>query len=405
MKKKKIITTMFIVAIFNLLLSNFSLASQLSVYKVQYNKNENRYISYNDISQRFFDYYYIDESGSRKDVYCKTLSKDGAEKTTDGYEVYANEYESDQNIINILNNGYPHKSYTELGLEDENQAKFATQFALWVYTNNLDISKIGNINDKSELVKQAIINIYNSKDKVVNQDTTFNIEKVSSEIITVSNVDYYKIKFSLQVGRDIISIDKAIKDKNIRIVDEKLNDIENLTNKSEIFALYPVKLVDKNKNIDLKFIAKYKNLKVKAGVPVSSTMQDVAMILAEYEEKEIVSNVEIKYDKLELEINKTDDSKIPLQGVKFLLYNNETGEVLGEYVTDKAGKIKIDFRKDLNIHDDISVRVQEISVPEGYLLNNTPIIVKLKYGKCIALNIVNQKAPVETKIELPKTGM
>ena len=32
----------------------------LGKYRIYYNKNENRYIKYNSISQRFFDYYYID---------------------------------------------------------------------------------------------------------------------------------------------------------------------------------------------------------------------------------------------------------------------------------------------------------------------------------------------------------
>lgn len=409
MKKKKIIITMFLIAILNMIISNFTFAASDLVYTVLYQKNESRYISYNGVSQRFFDYYYYDENHVKLDTYCINLDEDGAEKTESGYKVKANNYITDQKLLNILNNGYPHNKNLKLSRDE---AKFATQFAIWMYTNNLDYSKIATLDGKSDAVRNAIKSIYDAKNTKVTLDTKFELKEDNKQIIEIENKDYYKVKYNIIKGKDIETVTKKINDKNIRIVDEKLQDIENFNNVNEFNILYPVELVKEDMSLNVEFTAKYRNLKVRRGEAIDSKMQDVALLLPEYEERQISSNIKIEYDKLQLRIDKKDTLGNALAGVKFLLYNDETNEILGQYLTDEEGKIEIDFRKDLNIHDDIKVRIEEIKTLKGYKLLESPVIVKLEYGNTVTTEIVNEKEPekviekiVEKRIELPKTGM
>ena len=65
MNKKKIVILIMLIMTLNMLVANFQYASSVTVgnsYKIKYDKNEYRYIKYNNVSQRFWDYYYIDDS-------------------------------------------------------------------------------------------------------------------------------------------------------------------------------------------------------------------------------------------------------------------------------------------------------------------------------------------------------
>lgn len=65
---------------------------------------------------------------------------------------------SGEQIDNILGAGYPNRSVAELNLDNENQAYFATQIAIWSLEEGYDVDKITGANPK---IIEAIRNIYN----------------------------------------------------------------------------------------------------------------------------------------------------------------------------------------------------------------------------------------------------
>ena len=67
------------------------------------------------------------------------LGADGAETVEGGYDVNASEYLNDITVNNIILNGYPYKTVSELNVDNESEARYATQFAIWIKLNNLDI--------------------------------------------------------------------------------------------------------------------------------------------------------------------------------------------------------------------------------------------------------------------------
>jgi TQXA domain-containing protein len=65
---------------------------------------------------------------------------------------------SGEEINNIIGAGYPNRNPAQLNLDNENQAYFATQIALWSFQEGYDVNKITGTNPK---ILSAIRNIYN----------------------------------------------------------------------------------------------------------------------------------------------------------------------------------------------------------------------------------------------------
>ena len=80
----------------------------------------------------------------------------------------------------------------------------------------------------------------------------------------------------------------------------------------------------------------------------------------------------------ELEILKVDTKGNPIEGVEFGLYEGATDSYMTG-ITDENGKLIFNvpigrFREEEDgVHSESQIVVQELEVPEGYILNNTPI--------------------------------
>ena len=91
--------------------------------------------------------------GSDDIVYCLEIDK----KFPSGQTFLINGTNNEQ-INNVIAAGYPNKSVAELNLENENQAYFATQIAIWCSVQGYDINKIKSDNP---VMLNAIRTIYN----------------------------------------------------------------------------------------------------------------------------------------------------------------------------------------------------------------------------------------------------
>jgi len=118
-------------------------------------------------------------------VYCLEINK----KYPSGQNFLLNGVSSDQ-INNILGAGYPNRYVAELNLDNENQAYFATQIAIWSLQEGYDVNKIKGDNPK---ILEAIRNIYNdginAKYKNIIQSKLY---KTSDEAVQEVIVSFYK---------------------------------------------------------------------------------------------------------------------------------------------------------------------------------------------------------------------
>ena len=91
--------------------------------------------------------------GSNDIVYCLEIDK----KYPSGQSFLINGTNNEK-INNIIAAGYPNKSVAELNLDNDNEAYFATQIAIWSSVQGYDVNKIKGDNPK---ILAAIRNIYN----------------------------------------------------------------------------------------------------------------------------------------------------------------------------------------------------------------------------------------------------
>lgn len=94
----------------------------------------------------------IKMEGSNNISYCLEINKN----YPSGQNFSPNENLS-VNISNIVAAGYPNRSVAELNLDNENEAYFATQIAIWSGMEGYDVNKFKGDNSK---ILEAIKNIY-----------------------------------------------------------------------------------------------------------------------------------------------------------------------------------------------------------------------------------------------------
>ncbi len=375
----------------------------LGTHKIKYNKNENRYIKYAGISQRFFDYYYIDNDGNNYPAYCINLGSEGAEYGE--YDVNVDSKLGDSKLNQIVLNGYPYKTYSELGLNNPDEARFATQFAIWVYLSNLDLNKIEALNNDGIKVKNAISTIYfNGLNGYINQDNTLKVKEESDEF-KLDNIDtnYYSKVYNLQYNENIKDINVQINGiSSYKITDLQNNVLNSLNGVKDFKILVARKDILQDKDIKVKFNTTVKETSVLFGQAKESTKQNVVLALKPIKLSSLELDASIKYQKTSLKIRKVDmdDSNIVIPNVKFKIYDAKTKNLLGEYITDKNGEINIDIQKDLNIIGDNNIILEEVEVPDEYYIdkNNNKKEITLEIGKENIVTFENEKIKGRIKI-------
>ena len=124
--------------------------------------------------------------GSNDVVYCLEIDKN----YPSGQKFLLNGTNNEK-INNLVAAGYPNRSVAELKLDNENEAYFATQIAIWSSVQGYDVNKIKGDNPK---ILAAIRNIYNDgvsgKYKNIIQSKIYKTSDDSvQEVIVISSDD------------------------------------------------------------------------------------------------------------------------------------------------------------------------------------------------------------------------
>ena len=412
--KRKFILVMNLFMIILSLSCNIILAADnienFGTYRVYSYINSNRYIKYKNVPQRIHEYYYLDNNSKELPAYCMNLGLNGAETVEGGYNVNANEYLSDITVNNIILNGYPYKTVDELKLANESEARYATQFALWIKLNNLDINQIVPMEDTYQRVVDAIKNIYyNGVNLNYNYSNGVNIKEIKRDsILDAKDKNYYSKMYELEYGDNILDIDLKIQGINDYIITNENNEkINNIVGNTRIKILFPrnSNLDDVNGNITI--TCKYKETAVLFAKSQVSGMQDLSLTLHPIKEKTNTLKFKSESIKTKLIIIKKDakDTNIVIPNVKFNLYD-VNNSLIGEFVTDSNGMIDINIEKDLKIFNDTKIKIEEIEVPYPYIIDkeNSVKIIEVNVGNTIKVEFKNERIKEKIKVELPKTG-
>ncbi len=384
--------------------------NNFSDYHIYSYESSNRYIKYQGRPQRIYEYYYINKEQKQLPAYCMNLGLNGAETVEGGYDVNASEYVSDSIDNNIILNGYPYKSVEELKVANESEARYATQFALWVKRSNLDINQISPMEDSYLRVVNAIKQIYNNGiSNFLNYTNGVQITEVKKDSI-LDDIDssFYSKIYELNYGDNILDININVEGINdYTIVDENNNKIDNITKYKKIKILFPRKSNLENAECKINISSSFKENAVLFAKTKVAGMQDMSLSLEPIKKTDQDIKFKLETLKTKLEILKKDaeDGNILIPNVKFNIYDLDN-KLLGTFITDSYGKINIDVESNLKIFKNSKIKIEEVEVPYPYVIdkdNNTKII-DLKVGDSVKVEFKNNKIKEIPKVELPKTG-
>lgn len=373
----------------------------LGKYNIYYRLGPS-YVRYKGVGQWNYMYYYRDYNNVEHKAFCLNLGMTGAE--AGDYTVDANQLIQDPKVSSILISGSPYKTLSELGLNNEDEATFATQFAVWVYLNNLNIEQITPYASGNENVVNAIKKIYSDGMSMnYTSEAILNLNKVGNADIDNIDREYYSQTYSMSYNTNVKSIELSTMGiDNVKITDLNNNEISDINNVNEFKILIPRSSITQNKELLLNFRTQSKQTSVMFGATNMSDRQNMGLILDPVNFRNVQDRFTVEYKTSKINLQKVDkDTKEPVANVKFK-FETLTGENLGEYITNEKGTIELDAQKDLNILKEQKIKVTEIEVPSNYYIdndnNNNSKIIDIEWGKDISLKFENEKIKGKIKV-------
>lgn len=371
----------------------------LGKYNIYYRLGPS-YVRYKGVGQWNYMYYYRDYNNVEHKAFCLNLGMTGAE--AGDYTVDANQLIQDPKVSSILISGSPYKTLSELGLNNEDEATFATQFAVWVYLNNLNIEQITPYASGNENVVNAIKKIYSDGMSMnYTSEAILNLNKVGNADIDNIDREYYSQTYSMGYNTNVKSIELSTMGiDNVKITDLNNNEISDINNVNEFKILIPRSSITQNKELLLNFRTQSKQTSVMFGATNMSDRQNMGLILDPVNFRNVQDRFTVEYKTSKINLQKVDkDTKEPVANVKFK-FETLTGENLGEYITNEKGTIELDVQKDLNILKEQKIKVTEIEVPSNYYIDNdnNSKIIDIEWGKDISLKFENEKIKGKIKV-------
>lgn len=371
----------------------------LGKYNIYYRLGPS-YVRYKGVGQWNYMYYYRDYNNVEHKAFCLNLGMTGAE--AGDYTVDANQLIQDPKVSSILISGSPYKTLSELGLNNEDEATFATQFAVWVYLNNLNIEQITPYASGNENVVNAIKKIYSDGMSMnYTSEAILNLNKVGNADIDNIDREYYSQTYSMSYNTNVKSIALSTMGiDNVKITNLNNNEISDINNLNEFKILIPRSSITQNKELLLNFRTQSKQTSVMFGATNMSDRQNMGLILDPVNFRNVQDRFTVEYKTSKINLQKVDkDTKEPVANVKFK-FETLTGENLGEYITNEKGTIELDVQKDLNILKEQKIKVTEIEVPSNYYIDNdnNSKIIDIEWGKDISLKFENEKIKGKIKV-------
>lgn len=178
-KYTKVITYLILLTLFAALIISADIPNPVKIitqkgvlYKVQYDKFD-------------LNVEKIKIKGRDEIVYCLELDRkypSGQNFSLTGISI--------EEVNNIIGAGYPNRTIAQLNLDNENQAYFATQIAIWTFKEGYDVNKITGDNPK---ILAAIKTIYNDgmsgKYKNIIQSSVYKTNDEEIQEVIVSAYD------------------------------------------------------------------------------------------------------------------------------------------------------------------------------------------------------------------------
>lgn len=334
------------------------------------------------------------ENGKVYPAYCLNKGVDGVGEV-DAYNVDLTQLIDDYRLWRVAINGYPYKTPSEMGVENEYDAYLATKQAIYSILYDTDVeSYYRGGNARGVKVYNAIKNMVNEgrNGTYTPQDANVTISKVGE---LKEELNYYSQEYAVS-SRVTMSTYTIINTLNMPsgayISDLNGNEKTTFDGGNNFKVMIPKSSMGKDINIIMNISSKCKTYPVFFGKTTVEGTQNYLITADSYGDFIGSTNLQIKGNTAILKIKKVDqETKETLKDVTFEL-KGEDGKVIGTYTTNSSGEIIVN---DLYPQ---TVTITEISTRNEYVLNSTPVKIKLEWNKTSNITFENMHKKGNLKI-------
>ncbi len=315
----------------------------------------------------------------------------------DSYTVNVTEMLNNNQVYTAIINGFPYKSASELGVENDYDAFALTKQAVYCILYNRDVRSFyrgGDVRGQKMVdAMERIVNIARNNTQNPNTSTNVNVNKIG-EFVQDAKEGYYSQAYSVSADAEIRDYTVSISNiyEGTLITDINGNIKNTFTGGEQFKILVPTKSIIDNKNISINVSASIKNYPIFYGKAPNSDLQDYALTYSAYSTGAGQQNLDVNAYKSGITVVKIDaETKKPLEGVEFN-FKYANAENIGNYKTDKNGKIVVTGLRQG------TVIATEVSTLQEYILNTEEQEVVLDYNDNQTLNVENEHKRGNVKV-------
>ena len=335
------------------------------------------------------------ENGKIHPAYCLNRGLDGVGEYND-YDVNLTHLIDDDRLWRVAINGFPYKTASELGVENDYDAFLATKQAVYsiLYNNDVDTYYRAD-NARGKKILNAIKTMVNE-----GRNGTYTPQSANVKVTKTGNLkdegNYYSQEYGVSsrvqmAGYTITNLVNA--PEGAFTTDMNNNSKTSFNNSSEHFKVMIPKN-SMNKNIDMKVNVqtKCKTYPVFFGKTSIANTQNYLITTDPYGDEAGQGTLNIKTNNAKIIINKTDlDTNQAIDNTTFQLTTID-GKVIANATTNERGVAEFN-----NLFQNKYV-VKEINSNEKYIIDTTERNVDIKYGETKTLNITNKHKEGNLKI-------
>jgi len=329
-------------------------------------------------------------------AYCLDKTQLGVGEIGD-YNVDASSLIKDVGLWRIIVNGYPYKSLSELGVENDKEAFTATKQAVYCYIHGNNIEDYEAIGEEGERTLKALKKIIESADSSGEspKSNLITINKISEEWKKEENyiTKSYSISHPANMSNYNVEIEKKDNElpEGIKVVNTNNEEKKNFLAEEKFKIMIPIQNLKNNGNFKILVKGKLSTKPVIYGKAYNSNYQDYALTGITYEDG--IGEITEDYYKnnTQITINKKDEETGErLSGTEFEILNENKNVIYTNLVTNEEGIIIVKALLPGKYY------LRETKAKDGYLKTEDLIEINIDYNQDFIITVNN------TKTEIPK---
>ena len=311
------------------------------------------------------------------------------------YSVSIQDSIHDVGLWRYIVNGYPYKTYQELGCANKEEAFTATKQAIYCYIHGNDVNSYTPIGESGNRTVSAIKKIVNAaKNSNENQASNsivvkrlkdnFEQDAIQKEYISKT----YQINTNAAYSKYNVKLLKANNKlaEGIKVTDLNNKEKTQFSANEKFKVIIPISQINNKGNFKIEITTSVNTKPVLYGKAANSSYQDYALTAATYEDAD--ETIEDNYfeNKTNLKIIKKDkETNSRMEGVEFEVLDSNQKVIYANLKTDKNGEIVLEHILPGTYY------IRETKTKDGYIKNPQLLKIEAKLNESVTVTFNNVK--------------